>query len=170
MTNYPAVRRGIKSLLSPFNQYRIVLCFWSLSMSATRLKCVISTSLLLAQARGFLAMDRLVVNVERGCEAAGRAKQLALAGRWGCKPPRFNRGGAELHCISAGQASQSGSMAAFGSLHSLHGPQFEGFQRSCCNSTGRSVWPQRGSSTATFWNPPKVPLSMFAHRNGARFI
>lgn len=60
-------------------------------------------------------MDSLVVNVERGCEAAGRAKQLALAGRWGYKPPRFNkggRGGAALHSADQSRA-KSGSIAAF---------------------------------------------------------
>jgi hypothetical protein len=131
-------------------------------------------------------MDSLVVNVERGCEAAGRAKQLALAGRWGIKPPRFSRGGAELHCISAGQ---SGSIAAFAAAFAAAGPwtsrppkaqaPFRGFPAiflqhmefnwaECLASTGLKqgsihslLEPHRLSSPSQ-----KAPLSMFAQRMG----
>lgn len=100
-------------------------------------------------------MDRLVVNVERGCEAAGRAKQLALAARWGCKPPRFSRGGAELRCIALRQARLD-PLLHFAAVWPPGPPGRRRFPAILLQfnwATGRSVWPQQDSSTATFWNP-----------------
>jgi hypothetical protein len=122
-------------------------------------------------------MDSLVVNVERGCEAAGRAKQLALAGRWGCKPPRFSRGGAALHfgrpvwihcCIRCCRALDFWTAPKSPGPSSRVSSDLATAQGNSAASTGLKqgsihslLEPHRLSSPSQ-----KAPLSMFAQRMG----